>query len=72
MSEYAGYVKDLKTGAILGIMSKASLTEIERNNQLLIKKRDEHLIQFEVLSQKEGLEQFGNALGKTVVGKSKK
>ena len=52
MADYAGYVKDLKTGAIIGISKKSLLDEIERNNQKLIKQRKTHLIEHEVLVPK--------------------
>ena len=52
MADYAGYVKDLKTGAIIGISKKSLLDEIERNNQKLIKQRKTHLIEHDVLVPK--------------------
>jgi len=71
-SEYAGYIKDLKTGAILGILRKSSLEQIAMDNQEVIKRGQKHSIEFEVLSESEGLKAFNewniNRLGKMVVG----
>ena len=38
-SDYAGFVRDVKTKAILGIQNKRALTQIENDNKKLIKHR---------------------------------
>ena len=52
--EYAGYVKDLKSGGILGISNKRCLSEIAFNNQELVKRNQKHAIEFEVLNDEDG------------------
>jgi len=52
MADYAGYVKDVSTGAIIGISKKSLLDELERNNQELIKQRKTHLITHEIVVPK--------------------
>lgn len=53
MSEYAGYLKNVKTGSIIGVQRKSTLVEYERQNQQLKKRGDEHLIEWEVYEKEE-------------------
>lgn len=71
MSDYAGYVKDLKTGNVLGIQRKSSLEEIEMNNIELIKRKKEHMIQFKVLDHEEIME-YLKSVGRIFIPKSVK
>ena len=54
-NEFAGYVKDLKTGAILGISNKRCLQQIAMDNQELIKRGQKHAIEYEVLPSNYGI-----------------
>ena len=56
MSDYAGYIKDLKSGNILGIQRRSSIEQVEMENMALIKQRKEHLIKFKVLTSDEVIE----------------
>lgn len=71
-SDYAGFVKDLKTGAILGISNMRCLEEIAMNNQELVKRGEKRAIEFEVLSAIEGEKAYNDyvieKLGKKLVG----
>ena len=58
MSDYAGYIKDLKTGNVLGIQRRSSIEQVEMENIALIKQKKEHLIKFKVLSNDEVIEYF--------------
>lgn len=75
-SEYAGFIKDVNTGAILGMTKQSSLNEIETNNQQLIKRNQKHLITHIVLGKDEGIkaynEHVAKILGTQLVGNSKK
>jgi hypothetical protein len=72
MSEHAGFIKDVKTGAILGLSRKSSIEQIAMNNQDLIKRGQKHLIEYEVLGEEEGQKAFNKyvseKLGKMLVG----
>ncbi len=48
-SEFYGYIRDRKTGNVLGIQRKSSYEELSMNNQQLVKQKKEHLIEFDVL-----------------------
>ena len=69
MNDYAGYIQDLKTKNVLGIQRKSSLEEIEMNNNELIKRKKEHMIQFKVLNHEETME-YLKSIGKIFIPKS--
>ena len=54
MNEFAGYLKDVNTGAVIGVQRKSTLVEIENSNRTQIKLHRMHLIQWEILTIAEG------------------
>ena len=60
MAEFEGYLRDLETGAIIGVSRKNTLIHYENENKNLIKSGEKHLIRFEVMSSDEGIEEYND------------
>jgi len=60
MAEFEGFLRDLETGAIIGVQKKSTLIHYENENKNLIKSGDKHLIRFEVMASDEGIEEYND------------
>ena len=56
MNEFYGYVRDLKTGNLIGINSRRSYEILAMNDIELIKQRKEHNREFEIIPLDEEIE----------------